>query len=1394
MPSRLIGLLFLAAAVLPLARAPAAADADLRERLSAIHGDAIALEAAWYRFLAEVPGADDDALLRLELGGGLLDKPVEVEVLRRGGIWLPGRAWTPALNHAVHEVSLRRWQVDGPDCEGVLAITFVRGGGWVEDMVAEMKLRDHERFTVRYRIRGRIDDGTIDAHYEGAFPPLPEDDAARAAALKRRPERPFPKGGGACSGSLADLELPLEPRHARPPASWESASTRQRYDAARYLEVRATRRYRAIRATALAAGSDVAYPAALHATALWTPQRPVLAPPDAADDDGGSPVRETGSDGGDGLGLGDLGDALDNLAEDQELAPEEIAEARATMARIADRVARIKRLVATREAAGDPGTVQRDGATYDDPDFGPWYGEATLSEEDGINVLPADLGAEGTQRWPAVGAWEILGPFPLTRFDLDTPLLPELVADGAIRYRVERGRLKRGADYKAATEIDWQGTRPARVFGYVAPPNWSKANRVYQRCPPALTGRHTGIEDSTTFARARLRSPAATTAIVGLGLNRRGKLWLDDRLVWAGPLEPDPRAAEQVVLLELPLEKGVNELVLRIDVGHASPAWWMRVCTRGAPRDATAVAAAKERIAVKLAAADVRRGSGWRGDGSAHFAGEPPLAWDYGAGHNVAWRTPLRYWSNASPALAEDRLFVAIEPHFLVCLDKGTGEKRWERRVSAIDFLPDAEKAEAEHLFDAWWAARAARDAVPRSVARPKKWIQASYGWWDEEGGGEPVDERADASPELLALLERRDQLRSAPDPAAVQDELAKVEEEIDALRAVEAGVAELDRALKQAERSFVEYLAERSHVSGLDGYWYDYDGYAFATPVTDGEHVWWKNGMGAVACFDLEGNRVWARRTHAGGSGSPTIPSPLLIDGVLVLKLPHHPEKGRSKRFVLVGLDAASGDERWRTPPLRNSGWNASTPQAVTCSDGESIMTVIACGGGSLVRADDGHVLAADIGTESADASPYAMGEVVFFPRPTLTAVRLVMKDRDTVGFRRLWSHGNGSHGVDYGGVFGADGILYHPAGFRLRKGPGEAPRGLRAIDAASGEVVAQIPLMRKGGNYWSLSSAGEKTLRVVGGDGKFSSAHPKPPMDCTVVTRGRDPLVLARNVIERTYGGPAIDGARMYLRGYRGVTCIAYTGDAGRRYEARQVARTLLDDLAAAPPAEAAAIELAGRPGHGEKDGVRWQLNPGWGPPAWRFCGPFPAAGADEALASFGGPGTQDAEATASGGGVTRAWGHFAQEYLHAKGLDRTIERRNFSLILHHRRRFAVGAATGGEPGTVVFLAAEVQVDTPRTVTVEAGHPGAKIFVHDREVAPGLSLRLGEGWHPLLVQVPVAGRETTVAPCFHDAGDGAAERWERRRERIRPWLERVIALAPESPEAARARVVLDR
>jgi len=257
-----------------------------------------------------------------------------------------------------------------------------------------------------------------------------------------------------------------------------------------------------------------------------------------------------------------------------------------------------------------------------------------------------------------------------------------------------------------ATLIAWRDIEPAHSFGYLVPPNWSSANRVYRNCPRAITGQHSGIEHSRLYARAIIEAPRAMTLWAGVGVCQHGKLWLGDRLLWTSPTDEPPGELEHVSLVQIPFTKGRNVLTLRCDVDYASPSFWLRLCTRGRPADEAAAAAREERIATARAAVQRPAVSGWRGDGTGADDSDAPLAWHYKKGHNVRWQTELPYWSNATPALAGDRLFVAIEPDTLICLHADTGEQLWERRVSIIDTLPAAQRDEGDRLRAAWWEAR----------------------------------------------------------------------------------------------------------------------------------------------------------------------------------------------------------------------------------------------------------------------------------------------------------------------------------------------------------------------------------------------------------------------------------------------------------------------------------------------------------------------------------------------------------------------------------------------------------------------------------------------------------------------------------------------------------------
>lgn len=64
---------------------------------------------------------------------------------------------------------------------------------------------------------------------------------------------------------------------------------------------------------------------------------------------------------------------------------------------------------------------------------------------------------------------------------------------------------------------------------------------------------------------------------------------------------------------------------------------------------------------------------GWRTYNGGHYPdADPPTTWS--ADTNVVWKCALPSWSNASPAVLPDRIFVCSEPTDLVCVNKADSE------------------------------------------------------------------------------------------------------------------------------------------------------------------------------------------------------------------------------------------------------------------------------------------------------------------------------------------------------------------------------------------------------------------------------------------------------------------------------------------------------------------------------------------------------------------------------------------------------------------------------------------------------------------------------------------------------------------------------------------------
>lgn len=74
---------------------------------------------------------------------------------------------------------------------------------------------------------------------------------------------------------------------------------------------------------------------------------------------------------------------------------------------------------------------------------------------------------------------------------------------------------------------------------------------------------------------------------------------------------------------------------------------------------------------------------GFRGDGSGLYPkAKPILQWSPTS--NVVWKTALTNWSNASPILVGDRIFVCAEPATVICLSAKNGTLLWQDSVTNL--------------------------------------------------------------------------------------------------------------------------------------------------------------------------------------------------------------------------------------------------------------------------------------------------------------------------------------------------------------------------------------------------------------------------------------------------------------------------------------------------------------------------------------------------------------------------------------------------------------------------------------------------------------------------------------------------------------------------------------
>ena len=309
-------------------------------------------------------------------------------------------------------------------------------------------------------------------------------------------------------------------------------------------------------------------------------------------------------------------------------------------------------------------------------------------------------------------------------------------------------------------------------------------------------------------------------------------------------------------------------------------------------------------------------------------------------------------------------------------------------------------------------------------------------------------------------------------------------------------------------------------------------------TPVSDGRYVYFWNGTGVAACYDLQGKRQWIRRLEAKKLFYSAAPA--VIGGKLAVYF-----------TKMVGLDAKTGRTAWEQPEVDKT--TASLLSARLAG-----VEVFVSQQGEVVRASDGKMLWKNthkIVNDTGWAPPVVLGNTMYVP---------------WFGTGMLWV-------VDFSACSGddwkpkEDSIGEIARGFPpLAKAPLGISReqtagspliwdgkaymidwcgGYIVIDLKTKKTLAYKELLSDGdANYVAMPVAASCTLlgkHVIVMDNQGHAVVLESGGQCKEIARNRIAMQVQREWATTTqeytaYPPPVADGKRMYIRGERHLYCI--------------------------------------------------------------------------------------------------------------------------------------------------------------------------------------------------------------------------------------------------------------
>ncbi|MEE8524101.1 MAG: PQQ-binding-like beta-propeller repeat protein [Thermoanaerobaculia bacterium] len=313
-------------------------------------------------------------------------------------------------------------------------------------------------------------------------------------------------------------------------------------------------------------------------------------------------------------------------------------------------------------------------------------------------------------------------------------------------------------------------------------------------------------------------------------------------------------------------------------------------------------------------------------------------------------------------------------------------------------------------------------------------------------------------------------------------------------------------------QRTAAERTPHESH--------YPDSSWASASPVTDGKRLYAHFGSNGLFAYNLRGKLLWHKdlgdMTTRNGFGEGS--SPAVFGDLLVINWDHEGDS------FIVGLDARTGEERWRRPrPEEPTSWatplivdHGSRPQVIVPATGKSR-------GYDLATGDE--IWSAGGMTVNVIPSPVHRDGVVYlmsgYRGNMVQAVDLAKASGDvTASDAIVWSH-------DRHTPYVPSPILYGDRLYFLKR----FSNVLTCLDAGSGEVLYTEERLEGLGNVYASPVGAAGRIYVVGREG-----------EAVVFKHGDELEVLATNELDDSFeASPAIVGDEIYLRGRRYLYAIS-------------------------------------------------------------------------------------------------------------------------------------------------------------------------------------------------------------------------------------------------------------